>query len=104
MNFPFLCRKKKALISIARNTLANYIRNGKTLRLSRTSSPCPGNPLRCFCYLAKKRELRGCTDDLILPTALEDSSGNDHASAVHDYRFDPVDRNELKEIDMRYPS
>ena len=94
--------EKQALISIARNTLESNTRSSKippverNLLTSTLETPCGA-----FVTLRKKGELRGCigrfeTTEPLWKVVQEMTA----AAAVQDYRFDPVDRSELKDIDI----
>ena len=100
--FSLSVQEKKALISIARNTLENYIRNGKTPPVEQNLlTPALETPCGAFVTLRKKGELRGCIGRFDPTEPLwKIVQEMTIAAAVHDYRFDPVDRNELKEIDI----
>lgn len=100
--FSLSMKEKKTLISIARNTLENYIRTGKIPPVERNIlTPALELPCGAFVTLRKNGELRGCIGRFEPTEPLwKVVQEMTVASAVHDYRFDPVDRNELNEIDI----
>ena len=98
--FSLTAQEKKTLVSIARNTLESYIRNSKIPAVERNLLTLAlETPCGAFVTLRKKGELRGCIGRFEPTEPLwKVVQEMTVAAAVHDYRFEPVDRNELKEI------
>ncbi len=97
---PLSQEQKAALIRIARQTVEDYVREGKTFeptvddaRLSETEG--------AFVTLHKHGQLRGCIGNIIgqkpLYLTVRDMA---IAAAVSDPRFSPVTDEELKDIDI----
>lgn len=104
-SFPVLNKnERKALLSIARDTLVRFLDKGdypegleEKYALSENVKEVKG----LFVTLKKKGQLRGCIGNIIgqdpLYLGVRDTVVK---SAVRDYRFSPVEKTELKDIDI----
>ncbi len=94
-------KDKKILLKLARETLETYIKTGKYPDLNRDF---PGNlkvKSGAFVTLNKNGRLRGCigrfvTDEPLYKTVADMTV----AAAVQDYRFPPVQKDELRDIEI----
>jgi AmmeMemoRadiSam system protein B/AmmeMemoRadiSam system protein A len=106
MKLPLTLNKveQKVLLSIARDTLEEYLSNGiqpgdldKKYKISENLKETTG----VFVTLKKSGHLRGCIGTIVgtapLYLGVQD---NAIKSAVKDYRFPPVKKEDLKEIDI----
>ncbi len=89
---------KKELLTLARNTLNDYLKTGQVPEYS-TKNNLLEMKMGAFVSLYKNGDLRGCIgtftgDKPLLKTVQEMVV----ASATHDHRFEPVDSTELNEI------
>lgn len=101
-SFELKGNDKKALLRIARETVDEYVTTGAVPEVQATElSPTLRTPCGAFVTLRKRGALRGCigrfdaTDPLyrvVQQMAV--------ASSTEDYRFAPVEPNELDEIDI----
>ena len=90
--------QQKELLKIARQAVENYVRGGKTPEFQ-VSDPALCKKGAAFVTLRKKGALRGCVGHLFPVTALHASvRGNAIAAASRDSRFEPVTREELKDL------
>ena len=90
--------QQKELLKIARQAVENYVRGGKTPEFQ-VSDPVLCEKGAAFVTLRKKGALRGCVGHLFPVTALHASvRGNAIAAASRDSRFEPVTREELKDL------
>jgi AmmeMemoRadiSam system protein A len=92
--------EKKTLLTLARNTIEQYITKGMIVRFE-TDDPVLKQPCGVFVTLHNKESLRGCIGiiecdqplyQMIVEMAIE--------SATSDPRFVPVNEYELKEINI----
>lgn len=93
---------KKNLLEIARNTLTEYIKYGKTpqIETSGFSSTIKQN-CGAFVTLHKDGQLRGCIGQFTAKKPLyQIVQDMTKAAATEDYRFDKVTAGELKDIDI----
>ncbi len=92
--------QKKKLLEIAKDSLENYIKNGKRVNFN-----CPDPQLNqkrgAFVTLTKKGELRGCigkiVSDIQLCEVIRDMAIE---ASSNDPRFYPVQADELKDIEI----
>lgn len=92
--------QKKRLLDIARQTMEEYVRTGKTLEFRETDQRL----LReegAFVTIHKQGRLRGCIGNILGRGALSQTVRDMAiAAATKDPRFDPVQAEELKELDV----
>jgi AmmeMemoRadiSam system protein B/AmmeMemoRadiSam system protein A len=99
-SFSLSKEDKQNLLQIARETLQNYIVKGSVPRVNKDRlSPALLTPAGAFVSLYKKGNLRGCIGqfkpDKPLYAIVQDMAV---ASSTHDYRFSPVEKEELPDI------
>lgn len=91
---------KDVLLTLSRQTLINYVRNGHTEPLN-ISDPRLNQIQGAFVTLKKNGQLRGCIGNIISDTTLAQSVVNmTIAAATQDHRFDPVTSEELEDIHL----
>ena len=92
--------QKKRLIQIARETIDEYVKTGRVLDVQETDSRLMQEE-GSFVTIHKKGQLRGCIGRIIgqgpLYKTVRDMA---IAAASQDPRFNPVSKDELKEIDV----
>ncbi len=92
--------QKKRLIEIARQTMAEYVRTGKILEF-RETDPRLLREEGAFVTIHKQGRLRGCIGNILgrgpLYQTVRDMA---IASATKDQRFDPVQVEELQDLDV----
>jgi len=92
--------QKKQLIDIARNTIDEYVRTGKTINVQETDARLSWEE-GAFVTIHKKGNLRGCIGNIIgrkpLYLTVRDMA---ISSATQDPRFPPVTADELNGIDI----
>ncbi|MCX8107915.1 MAG: AmmeMemoRadiSam system protein A, partial [Verrucomicrobiae bacterium] len=94
--------ERKALLELARRSLVEVVTNGRLPTVDPANLPprC-AEEKGCFVTLTKKGALRGCIGN-ILPSgplwkAVMENARN---AAVRDYRFPPVQKEELRDIEI----
>ncbi|MCP5106425.1 MAG: AmmeMemoRadiSam system protein B, partial [bacterium] len=95
-------QEQKVLLTLARKTLAQYLETGN-LPAAETGDISEHLKAKAgvFVTLKKKGHLRGCIGSIVGQEPLyQGVHGNVVKSAVKDYRFPPVKKEELKEIDI----
>jgi AmmeMemoRadiSam system protein B/AmmeMemoRadiSam system protein A len=101
-SFALDTKERTALLSIARRTVEGYVRTGSVLEVDPTTL---GNALKtpcgAFVTLNKRGMLRGCigrfdASEPLYKVVQEMAV----ASATQDYRFEPVDKAELKDLEI----
>ncbi len=100
MRTEFSSKERRRLLEIARNTIDNYLKNGK--------KPNPGKVSEKFLHsrgvfvtLHKNGSLRGCIGyPLPISSLIDAVIDNAVSSAFEDPRFPPLNSDELKEIDI----
>jgi len=86
------------LPQLARRTLENYLK-GKDFRLDEKTKKKYSDKKACFVTLTKKGELRGCIGNLEARQKLwKEVQEQIINSAFNDFRFEPLKKEELKEI------
>lgn len=92
--------QKKSLIKIARDTIQTYLETGKALKITETD-PRLLKKEGAFVTLRKNGALRGCIGQIIgqepLCLTVRDMA---ISAATEDPRFKPVDKDEIKDIDI----
>lgn len=87
------------LLKIARSTLDEYVKEGRTAEVNVKLSSRLKSPRGVFVTLYKKGELRGCIGYVLPIKSLARAvAENAVASASKDYRFETVEPSELKDI------
>ncbi|MBI5150326.1 MAG: AmmeMemoRadiSam system protein B [Candidatus Omnitrophica bacterium] len=96
----FTTPEKRHLLDIARKTMEEYVRTGKVLEFQETN-PRLGNEEGAFVTIHKNGQLRGCIGNIIgrgpLYKTVRDMAV---AAASKDPRFDPVQPQELGEVEL----
>lgn len=89
------------IVELARQTIEEYIRTGKTISPPRDLSPELAARSGVFVSLKKKGNLRGCigTFESTKDTVAEEVIRNAIAAATQDPRFQAVEEDELVEIE-----
>lgn len=93
---------KKILLSIARNALEEKLLRGVNIKVDQ-DNPLLDKELGLFVTLrsGKEKNLRGCIGHVFAQKKLRDALPElTLASALHDTRFHPVTKNELKDISI----
>lgn len=99
-------KEQKALLEIARKTLEIYLEDGKEFPLPELEKTYPisenlKDSTGVFVTLKKKGQLRGCIGSIVgtapLYIGVRDTAIK---SAVRDYRFPPVKKDELKSLEI----
>ncbi len=89
----------KYLLQLARKTINDYLKNGKTETPSEPASASLKNERAVFVTLQKQGDLRGCIGQLEAKMPLYKAVHEMALSAAfHDPRFSPVKAEEMKEI------
>ncbi len=92
--------QKKRLLGIARQTMEEYVRTGKILEF-RETDPRLSREEGAFVTIHKEGRLRGCIGNILgrgpLYQTVRDMA---IAAAAQDSRFDPVQTQELKDLDI----
>ncbi len=91
-------KSKKFLLAIARQTLIDYFKNGKKLKLDEQKLPMKELTQKAatFVTLTKNDELRGCVGSLIPKKKMyEDVINNTLLAGFGDPRFNPLGQEEL---------
>ena len=93
-------KEQEFLLSLARRTLNEYYENGTAARVDEsTLTPRLKKVQGCFVTLNKNNELRGCIGHIIPQKPLyECVIENALSAALQDPRFEPVKKEELKDI------
>jgi len=92
--------EKKELLAVARTTLDQYLKTGKTYR-PKTDNPKFLAKRGVFVTLTKNGQLRGCIGYIEpVESLIEAVRDNAISAAVSDSRFSPVDASELKDIEI----
>lgn len=94
--------EKSILLTIARSTIGEYLKGKKPVMEMEDDFP-PSLQEYCgaFVTLHKKGQLRGCIGRLVSNSPLHETIRDMAVSAAfHDYRFMPVNEQELPEIDI----
>jgi AmmeMemoRadiSam system protein A len=95
-------KDKKELLSIARNTIIEYVKNGKTPEINEKKlSPTLKTNCGAFVTLKKHGDLRGCigrfdANEPLYKVVQEMAI----ASSTQDYRFKPVETGEIQELEI----
>lgn len=89
------------IVELARQTIEEYVRTGKTIALPRDLSPELAGRAGVFVSLKKVGNLRGCigTFEPTADTVAEEVIRNAIAAATQDPRFQAVEEDELAEIE-----
>jgi len=90
------------LVTLARETIELYVREGKQPRPPRTLSPEMRRPAGAFVSIHSHGELRGCIGT-IQPTCdsvAEEVIQNAVSAATRDPRFPPIRRDELADLEI----
>jgi len=96
----FTLEQKKRLIDIARNTINEYVRTGKTINVKETDARLFWEE-GAFVTLHKNGNLRGCIGNIIGRKPLYQTVRDVAiSSATQDPRFPPVTSDELDDIDV----
>lgn len=101
-NFELKETEKQQLLKVARNTLTAYIKNGNTPKMDESElSPALKTACGAFVTLHKNNQLRGCIGRFgaqePLYKVVQDMT---ISSATQDNRFNPVENDELDDIDI----
>jgi len=96
----FTRAQKQELLNIARSTISHYLETGKRLEV-KVDDPLLEKDMGAFVTLHRDGQLRGCIGHMVaaepLYLTVRDMA---IASATNDWRFTPVKREELDEIDI----
>ena len=92
---------KKYLLSLARQSIEYYLENKKVIQPEKPKSEILNVDRAVFVTLTKNHTLRGCIGQLMAQMPLYQAVAEMAVSAAfQDYRFNPVKRNELKDISI----
>ncbi len=95
-------QNRKRLLDLARLSIAHGLKTGKALKIDLSDYPTElAMPRATFVTLQKQGQLRGCIGMLeaYRPMA-EDVALNAFSAAFKDYRFPPLEADELDELDI----
>lgn len=94
--------ERKQLIGLARQTLTEVVTTGKFPKVDETKFPTKFlEKSGCFVTLTKRGQLRGCIGHIIPQEPLYKAiMDNAKSAALDDHRFLPVNKDELKEIEI----
>lgn len=89
------------IVELAKQTIEEYVRTGKTISPPRDLSPELAARAGVFVSLKKKGNLRGCigTFEPMAATVAEEVVKNAIAAATQDPRFHAVEKDELAELE-----
>ena len=89
------------IVELAKQTIEEYVRTGKTISPPRDLSPQLAARAGVFVSLKKKGNLRGCigTFEPMAATVAEEVVKNAIAAATQDPRFHAVEKDELAELE-----
>lgn len=92
--------EKEELLSLAKNVIAHYVRYGKTLDVDIKDARLKVNGAT-FVTINRNRNLRGCIGNLqpVMPL-YRSVIMNAIAASSRDYRFTPMTKEELKDMDV----
>lgn len=100
MSQEYTHEEKKELLKLARTTIANYLKKQAT-EYPQTDNPKFMEKRGVFVTLHKEGDLRGCIGyPLPEKPLIEAIVDNAISAATEDYRFNPVEPGELKDIDI----
>ncbi len=90
------------LVKLARNTIAHYVRERKTIDPPRDLTPEMKQRAGTFVSLHKRGALRGCigTFEPTCPNVAEEIIQNAISAATRDPRFPPVQDSELDDLEI----
>jgi AmmeMemoRadiSam system protein A len=91
------------LVELARKTIELYVTTGKQLKPPSELTPEMQQPAGAFVSIHRHGQLRGCVGT-IYPTCknvAEEVIQNAISAATHDYRFSPIRRNELEDLEIK---
>lgn len=94
--------ERRLLLEVARGSIEHGLRQGGSRPVDPAAYPEPlRRPAATFVTLRHAGELRGCIGELEAVFALVESTArNAFRAAFHDPRFDPVDADELAELEL----
>ncbi len=99
-DFALNKNEKKELLDIARKSIESYLHNNKVPEF-KAKSPALNEKRGAFVTLKKNGDLRGCIGRIVSDTPLYLVVSNVAIdSAVNDPRFEPLNYNELKDIEI----
>ncbi len=89
------------IVALAQKTVETYVRTGKRINPPKTLTPEMKDQAGVFVSIHKKGDLRGCigTFEPQDKNVAQEVISNAISSATRDPRFDPVDADELKDLD-----
>ena len=89
------------IVALAKKTVETYVKTGKKLDPPKTLTPDMQGQAGVFVSLHKKGDLRGCigTFEPQYNNVAQEVIANAISSATRDPRFDPVEEEELKDLD-----
>ncbi len=98
----FTAPERKVLLDLARRSLREVVKTGKLPAVATDAYPAKLTEIKgCFVTLTERGQLRGCIGHILphepLYRAIMD---NAQSAALHDYRFSPVQPDELDKIEI----
>ena len=99
IDFSLSYEEKHALLSMARNALEEFL-GDKKAKSEQFDADIFSERRGAFVTLHKKGELRGCIGYVLAYKPLRQAVREMAIAASHDPRFDPVEANELNDIDI----
>jgi hypothetical protein len=94
--------ERKVLLDLARRTLREVVNTGKLPDVATDAFPARFTEKKgCFVTLTERGQLRGCIGHILPQESLYKAiMDNAQSAALHDYRFTPVQPNELGKIEI----
>jgi len=100
-NFTLIKDEEKYLLNLARTSIEYYLENSKQYIPSKPDVEVMNRELAVFVTLNKDHNLRGCIGQLVASEPLYLAVTNmANSAAFNDYRFGPVSKNELEDINI----
>jgi MEMO1 family protein len=98
----FTTPERKLLLEMARRTLREVVKTGKLPDVATAAFPTQFTEKKgCFVTLTERGQLRGCIGHIVPQEALYKAiMDNAQSAALHDYRFTPVQPDELDKIEI----
>ncbi len=98
----FTKQQKQIMLSTARQSIEFYLSHKHPLKIELSQFDAELNQLGAsFVTLKKQGELRGCIGHLMpVQPLIEDIANNAIAAATQDYRFEPLQLDELNDVKM----
>ena len=98
----FTTPERKLLLGLARRTLREVVTNGKQPEVATDAFPAGfAEKKGCFVTLTERGQLRGCIGHILPQESLYKAiMDNAQSAALHDYRFTPVQPDELDKIEI----